>query len=68
MLRFISFSFIFISIEALSIRPDQSIGVSGTLLCNKKPASNVLVKLYDHDSMLHMELYLSARRTKNPKR
>lgn len=28
---------------------EQSVGVRGTLLCNGKPESNVLVKLYDDD-------------------
>ena len=36
--------------EYLGLRPDQSIGVRGMLKCNGRPASNVLVKLYDHDS------------------
>jgi hypothetical protein len=36
--------------EYLGMRPDQSIGVRGILKCNNRPAANVLVKLYDHDS------------------
>lgn len=28
---------------------EQSVGVRGTLLCNGKPESNVLIKLYDDD-------------------
>uniref|UniRef100_A0A7E4VFA1 Transthyretin-like family protein n=1 Tax=Panagrellus redivivus TaxID=6233 RepID=A0A7E4VFA1_PANRE len=31
-------------------RPLQSSGAYGTLTCNGKPAKNVLVKLYDHDT------------------
>ena len=31
-------------------RPTQSVAVKGVLLCNGIPVSNVLVKLYDHDS------------------
>uniref|UniRef100_A0A914CX88 Uncharacterized protein n=1 Tax=Acrobeloides nanus TaxID=290746 RepID=A0A914CX88_9BILA len=32
------------------IRPAQAIGVRGILLCNGRPESDVLVKLYDHDT------------------
>uniref|UniRef100_A0A914DZQ0 Transthyretin-like protein 5 n=1 Tax=Acrobeloides nanus TaxID=290746 RepID=A0A914DZQ0_9BILA len=34
----------------IHLRPTQSVGVRGTLLCNGRPESNVLVKLYDHDT------------------
>lgn len=41
-----------VSANAVSVRPDQSIGVRGQLKCKGRPASGVLVKLYDHDSEL----------------
>ncbi|KAK5980619.1 TransThyretin family domain [Trichostrongylus colubriformis] len=34
----------------------QSVAVTGTLLCKKKPASKVLVKLFDSDVFLDPEL------------
>jgi hypothetical protein len=40
--------------EYLGLRPDQTIGVRGVLKCNARPASGVLVKLYDHDSKLKL--------------
>lgn len=50
-MKFLVVSLIFIATtEAIGIRPSQFIGVRGTLKCNGKPASKVLVKLYDHDS------------------
>ncbi|KAI1705498.1 transthyretin-like family domain-containing protein [Ditylenchus destructor] len=36
--------------QQMSIRPAQSVAVRGKLTCNGRPASDVLVKLYDHDT------------------
>ncbi|CAD5229707.1 unnamed protein product [Bursaphelenchus okinawaensis] len=36
--------------STISLRPSQSIAVSGKLICKGKPASGVKVKLYDHDT------------------
>ncbi|KAI1732591.1 transthyretin-like family domain-containing protein [Ditylenchus destructor] len=47
--------------EQASIRPAQSIGVSGKLLCKGSPASNVLVKLYDHDTFTIDDKIASGR-------
>lgn len=38
------------ALASVGVRPEQAIGVKGYLKCNGKPASGVLVKLYDHDS------------------
>jgi hypothetical protein len=51
MLKVIIFSiFIVVAIATLSVRPDQTLGAKGVLKCNGKPASGVLVKMFDHDS------------------
>lgn len=47
---FVFCSILVAALASLSVRPDQTIGVRGTLHCNGKAASGVLVKLYDHDS------------------
>ncbi|KAH7719457.1 CRE-TTR-8 protein [Aphelenchoides avenae] len=39
-----------VATNAVSVRPSQSIGVRGQLKCKGRPASGVLVKLYDHDT------------------
>ncbi|KAH7711832.1 hypothetical protein AAVH_20824, partial [Aphelenchoides avenae] len=43
------------------VRPSQTIGVRGTLKCNGKPASGVLVKLYDHDTFTRDDKIASGR-------
>uniref|UniRef100_A0A914DNH6 Uncharacterized protein n=1 Tax=Acrobeloides nanus TaxID=290746 RepID=A0A914DNH6_9BILA len=45
----------------LSVRPDQSVGVRGTLHCKGKPASNILVKIYDHDTLTIDDKIASGR-------
>uniref|UniRef100_A0A914E9Z8 Uncharacterized protein n=1 Tax=Acrobeloides nanus TaxID=290746 RepID=A0A914E9Z8_9BILA len=47
--------------EYIGARPDQSIGVRGTLKCNNRPAANVLVKLYDHDTFTLDDKIASGR-------
>uniref|UniRef100_A0A914EP52 Transthyretin-like family protein n=1 Tax=Acrobeloides nanus TaxID=290746 RepID=A0A914EP52_9BILA len=49
MLFFLSSALLFSFVTA-GVRPSQAIGVRGQLLCNGLPASDVLVKLYDHDT------------------
>ncbi|KAH7710387.1 CRE-TTR-8 protein [Aphelenchoides avenae] len=39
-----------------SKRPTQSVAVSGQLLCNGEPATNVELKLYDHDTFTPNDL------------
>ncbi|CAD5214357.1 unnamed protein product [Bursaphelenchus xylophilus] len=36
-------------ITNFSVRPQQSVAVSGRFMCNGRPANNVKVKLYDND-------------------
>lgn len=42
----------------------QSSGVRGTLLCNGKPASRVLVKLYDDDRGLYKYYFIQLKNLK----
>uniref|UniRef100_A0A914QBX2 Uncharacterized protein n=1 Tax=Panagrolaimus davidi TaxID=227884 RepID=A0A914QBX2_9BILA len=45
----------------VGVRPQQSIGVRGHLKCNGRPASGVLVKLYDHDTFTMDDKIASGR-------
>uniref|UniRef100_A0AC35FM91 Uncharacterized protein n=1 Tax=Panagrolaimus sp. PS1159 TaxID=55785 RepID=A0AC35FM91_9BILA len=47
--------------EIIKARPQQTIGVRGTLKCNGKPAGKVLVKLYDHDTFTFDDKIASGR-------
>uniref|UniRef100_A0AC34F8I7 Transthyretin-like protein 5 n=1 Tax=Panagrolaimus sp. ES5 TaxID=591445 RepID=A0AC34F8I7_9BILA len=47
--------------EYIKARPSQSIGVRGMLKCNGRPASGVLVKLYDHDTFTLDDKIASGR-------
>ncbi|CAI2348912.1 unnamed protein product [Caenorhabditis sp. 36 PRJEB53466] len=62
-----SFSFsLFLVLSSLvatchSIGRSQSTAVEGILLCDDKPAKDVLIKLYDHDTVSPDELMDSAK-------
>ncbi|KAI1727136.1 transthyretin-like family domain-containing protein [Ditylenchus destructor] len=58
---FFVFMLLLQSAQQASVRPTQSIGVRGRLTCKGKPAANVLVKLYDHDTFTKDDKIASGR-------
>uniref|UniRef100_A0AC35EW78 Uncharacterized protein n=1 Tax=Panagrolaimus sp. PS1159 TaxID=55785 RepID=A0AC35EW78_9BILA len=51
----------YINAASVGVRPEQAIGVRGVLKCNGRPASGVLVKLYDHDTFTLDDKIASGR-------
>ncbi|KAH7694485.1 Protein TTR-8 [Aphelenchoides avenae] len=50
-----------VALASVSVRPSQTIGVSGQLKCNGQAASGVLVKLFDHDTLTRDDKIASGR-------
>ncbi|CAD5233440.1 unnamed protein product [Bursaphelenchus xylophilus] len=57
----VTFCSLILITSQISLRPSQSISVSGKLICKGKPAAGVRVKLYDHDTFTMDDLIAKGK-------